>query len=237
MQIEKLKLSIDKKEDDLKNIINEKDIIIQDLQEKLINLDKKIVNNEKEISKLNEKTESDEKEIEKLIDKIGNNEKEEAKLNNKIESKEKEIKKINIKNEDLVKNTENLIKGDYIKRVNKPKILSQQQEIISEGINNISRRFDGMARERIIMELKLLVDFERNYGFLSSIGVKLLRNNDNDTNYQIECLIKAPENSPYKNGIFNFLLKYPNDYPNRGPELLFKTKILHCECVEMGIVV
>ena len=59
MQIEKLKLSIDKKEDDLKNIINEKDIIIQDLQEKLINLDKKIVNNEKEISKLNEKTESD----------------------------------------------------------------------------------------------------------------------------------------------------------------------------------
>ena len=36
IQIEILKLTINKKEDDLKNIINEKDIIIQDLQEKLM---------------------------------------------------------------------------------------------------------------------------------------------------------------------------------------------------------
>ena len=50
----------------------------------------------------------------------------------------------------------------------------------------------------------------------------------------IEGLIKAPENSPYKNGIFYFVLKYGYDYPNRGPELLFKTKILHCECAENG---
>ena len=234
IQIEIWKLTINKKEDDLKNIINEKDIIIQDLQEKLMNQEKKIVNNEKEISKLNEKIETNKKEIEKLTDKIGNKEKELAKLNNKIEGNEKEIKKLNSKNEEFIKNTENLIKEDDIKRAKMAKKLSQQQEIISEGITNISRRFGGKARERITEELKQLVDLERNYGFLSSIGVKLLRNNDNDTNYQIEGLIKAPENSPYKNGIFNFLLKYGNDYPNNAPELLFKTKILHCECNENG---
>ena len=130
IQIEILKLTINKKEDDLKNIINEKDIIIQDLQEKLMNLEKKIVNNEKEISKLNEKIESDEKEIEKLTDIIGNNEKELAKLNNKIEGNEEEIKKLNIKNEELIKNTENLIKEDNIK---------SGKKIISTTRNNIRR--------------------------------------------------------------------------------------------------
>ena len=61
---------------------------------------------------------------------------------------------INIKNEELVKNTENLIKEDSVERAKTAKKLSQQQEIISEGISNISRRFGGKARERIIMELK-----------------------------------------------------------------------------------
>ena len=75
-------------------------------------------------------------------------------MNNKIEGNEEEIKKLNIKNEELVKNTENLIKEDNIKRAKMAKKLSQQQEIISEGISNISRRFGGKARERIIMELK-----------------------------------------------------------------------------------
>ena len=234
IQIEKLKLNINKNEDDMKNIINEKDIIIQNLKEKIINLDKKIENNEKEISKLNDKIESNKKEIEKLNDKIGNNGEEIAKLNNKIEGSEKEIKKLNIKNEELVNKTKNIIEEDNIKRINKEKKLLQQQEIISEGISNISRRFisNEFQNQRIKMELMQLVNLERNYGFLSSIGVKLLRKNVNDSPFQIEGLIKAPENSPYKNGIFNFLLKYPHEYPYRGPELLFKTKLLHCECNE-----
>ena len=63
IQIEKLKLSINKKEDDLKNIINEKEMKIQNLQEIIMNLNKKIENNEKEISKLNDEIESNKKEI------------------------------------------------------------------------------------------------------------------------------------------------------------------------------
>jgi len=234
IQIEKLKLSINKKEDDLKNIINEKEMIIQNLQEKIMNLEKIIENNEKEISKLNDKIETNEKEILKLNDKIENNEKEISKLNNKFEGSEKEIKKLNFKNEELVNKTENLIKEDNIKRANKELKLAKQQEIISEGIYNISSRFSGISKNRIEKELKQLADLERNYGFLSSIRVKLLRKNDKDSHLEIEGLIKAPENSPYRNGIFNFLLKYGDDYPNYGPKLFFKTKILHCECSDNG---
>ena len=64
--------------------------------------------------------------------------------------------------------------------------------------------------------------------------MKLLKKNDKDSQFQIEGLIKAPENSPYKNGIFNFVLKYPQEYPHKGPELLFKTIILHSECNNNG---
>ena len=234
IQIEKLKLSINKKEDDLKNIINEKEMKIQNLQEIIMNLNKKIENNEKEISKLNDEIESNKKEISKLNDKIGNNEKKIAKLNNIFEGSEKEIKKLNIKNEELVKKTENIIKEDNIKRANKELKLAKQKEIISEGIYNISRRFSGTSKSRIEKELEQLVDLERNYGFLSSIGGKLLRKNNGDSHLEIEGLIKAPENSPYKNGIFNFLLKYVDDYPYHGPKLFFKTKILHCECNDNG---
>lgn len=68
---------------------------------------------------------------------------------------------------------------------------------------------------------------EKNYGFLSSIGIKLLVPKEKN---KIEGFIKAPENSPYKNGIFNFELIYSNDYPKKGPELRFKTRIFHNEC-------
>ena len=40
-EIEKLKLDVNKKEDDLKNLINEKDNTIQKLNEKILNQQKK----------------------------------------------------------------------------------------------------------------------------------------------------------------------------------------------------
>ena len=53
IQIEELKLIINKKEDDLKNEINEKDDIIKKINKKLLDQDIQIKNNENEIKKLN----------------------------------------------------------------------------------------------------------------------------------------------------------------------------------------
>ena len=52
-QIEELKLIINKKEDDLKNEINEKDDVIKKINKKLLNQENQIKNNENEIKKLN----------------------------------------------------------------------------------------------------------------------------------------------------------------------------------------
>ena len=91
---------------------------------------------------------------------------------------------------------------------------------------------EGM--ERIKREVSVLEDFERKYAFLSSIGVKIIKPKNNDFS-QIEGFIKAPDNSLYKNGIFNFIIKYNLcNYPFQGPELFLKTKIFHTECSESG---
>lgn len=74
---------------------------------------------------------------------------------------------------------------------------------------------EGM--ERIKREVSVLEDFERKYAFLSLIGVKIIKPKNNDFS-QIEGFIKAPDNSLYKNGIFNFIIKYNLcNYPSQGP--------------------
>ena len=130
------------------------------------------------------------------------------KMNDANEEKEKKIKKIN----------------DEIYELN--------QNNISKFITNINGGDRIITlREIIFKELKRLNDLEKNYNFLSSIGIKLLLKHINN---EIEGFIKAPDNSPYKNGIFKFIIKIPNDYPHASPRIYFKTKIFHTEVHDDG---
>ena len=86
-------------------------------------------------------------------------------------------------------------------------------------------------RMKIIEELLKVESLEKNYGFLSSIGIKLLIP---EHDYEIEGFIKALDNTPYRNGIFNFIIKYPKDYPNKSPRIYMKTRIFHCNASRDG---
>ena len=195
-QIEELKLNINKKEDDLKNLINEKDNMIKKLNDKILNQETKIRNNENEIKKLNNK-------IEELIKQNIKELKEEDNkiniINNMILNEEKEVEKI---------------KFNFIEKIN-----NIEKDLILKCYTNKS------FKDKIYHELCKVEELEKKYGFLSSIGIKLLLP---EHNYEIEGFIKAPDNSPYKNGIFNFLIKYPVNYPIESPQLIIKTKIFHC---------
>jgi ubiquitin-protein ligase len=80
----------------------------------------------------------------------------------------------------------------------------------------------GYLRE----ELRHLNKLERYDGFLTSIGTNLLISK----NYcELEGIIEAPKNSLYKNGIFNFLIKFNDDFPRSRPQIFMKTKIFHTE--------
>ena len=159
--------------------------------------------------------------IRKLNEKILNQER-------RIDNNENEIKKLNEKIYELNKQNEEKFKEkeNNINKINNT-ILNQEKElnkIIKLKEEENEANFGSLHNYKIIEELHKLENLEKNCGFLSSIQTKLLVP-END--YEIEGFIKAPDNSPYKNGIFNFIIKYPNDYPNNSPLIEIKTKIYH----------
>ena len=219
--ITELKISLNQKEDDIKNILNEKDTIIQSLNEKILNQDQRI-----EINK---------NEIKNLKNKIQNNENEIKYLKNRTEKSDNELKILNYKIEELIKKNDKECKNNENKINLVNNTLSNHEKNITQ-ISNIlneeeKKKFlipfnDRSVKQRLYKEICKLEDLEKKYGYLTSIGIKLLFPKNSQ---EIEGFIKAPENSPYKNGIFNFLIKYSNqnDYPKERPKLYMKTKIIH----------
>ena len=127
-----------------------------------------------------------------------------------------------------------------IKKINKINntILNQEKELnkiinLKEAKNEVHFGLlcNSHLGERFSQEFHKLMSLERNYGFLSSIQTKLLVSENSN---EIEGFIKAPDNSPYKDGIFNFLIKYPNNYPERAPIIILKTEIFHCNVSKDG---
>ena len=151
----------------------------------------------------------------------------------KIKNNENEIKNLNIKIEELIKKNDNELKEkqNKINIINKNimKINNNLNEEINYAKKNIILKCfsNPKIRDRIYDELCKLEVLEKKYGFLSSIGIKLLLPKND---YEIECFMKAPKNSPYTNGIFNFIIKYDKDYPKTKPQIKLKTKIFHCNC-------
>eukprot|EP01134_Creolimax_fragrantissima_P001639 CFRG1639T1 len=51
---------------------------------------------------------------------------------------------------------------------------------------------------------------------------------------QWAAVVEGPEGSPYANGIFFLELSFTKDYPFRHPEVLFRTRIFHCNVQDNG---
>ena len=227
VQIEKLKLMINQKEDDLKNEINEKDSEIKKMNEKILEQENKIKNNEIEIAKLNdiikdlkEKNEKDLKEkddnIKVINDKLLNQEED-------IETIKQLNKKMKYINNRLLREEEKENRKRYKKyKLNKEIYKRNEERKLPEQMYSLfSSRF-GYLRE----ELRHLNELERDDGFLTSIGTNLLISKNY---FELEGIIEAPKNSSYKNGIFNFVIKFNHDYPRSKPQIFMKTKIFHTE--------
>merc|ERR1712146_780977 len=59
-------------------------------------------------------------------------------------------------------------------------------------------------------------------GISASIGLE----NDNDL-FVWNVVFEGPENTLYEGGYFKAQLKFPDDYPNNPPTMIFKTKMWH----------
>ena len=61
---------------------------------------------------------------------------------------------------------------------------------------------------------------------ISNIGCTIGLRNEDDI-YTWKCSLMGPKDSPYKNGLFKLLIKFPKTFPMEGPEVLFETPIYH----------
>ena len=203
--------------------------------------DKKANSNlENEISKMYNKIEELKLIINKKEDYIKNiiNEKDDTikKLNEKILNDEKEIKTLNNIINELRNQNEKEFK-EKEKKINSinNKVLNHEKELKNLEEKNIKfsirQLSDNEFRMKFCDELIKVESLELNYGFLSKIGIKLLKL---EKDYEINGFIKAPDNSPYKDGIFNFRIEYPYNYRVCNPSIFIKTKIFHCNTNDDG---
>ena len=148
---------------------------------------------------------------------------------NFIDKNNKEMKILVYKNE---------LNGENEKQLNEIKKTIINDDLKIERINyeidelnkkNISKcllNFDSNYHF-LYEELHKLKDLEKKFGFLSSLGIKFLLKPGEKN--RLEGFIRAPDNSPYKDGIFNFDILFPGNYPDYPPNIRIKTKIFHTE--------
>ena len=78
-----------------------------------------------------------------------------------------------------------------------------------------------MSLDRVIEEFK---DINRNP--ISNCGVTVGLKNENDyREWKVSLL--GPKDTSYKGGLFFLSIKFPDDYPNKAPEVCFLTPIYH----------
>ena len=76
-----------------------------------------------------------------------------------------------------------------------------------------------LALKRIKKELEIIKNEK-----LDNISVDII--NENDL-FKRQVTMKGPEDSPYKDQIFNLGIVFPDDYPFSPPKCTFITKIIH----------
>jgi len=216
-----LKLMINQKEDDLKNEINERDITIKKMNEKLLEQENKIKNNEKEIKKLNDIIKDLKEKNEKDLEERDNDIKI---INNKLLNQEEDVKIIKQLNNKMKNINNRLLREEEKKIEERNKKFKLNEEIYRNNQNNLNKLL--YFHYIIYFEFCALNELERYDGILSSIGIKLLMTKKNN---ELEGIIKAPKNSLYKNGIFNFVINFHGNYPRSIPEIKMKTKVFHTE--------
>ena len=50
---------------------------------------------------------------------------------------------------------------------------------------------------------------------------------DEDNIFEWQCSLMGPKDTSYNGGVFFLSIKFPDEYPNKAPEVVFKTPIYH----------
>jgi ubiquitin-conjugating enzyme E2 D/E len=74
------------------------------------------------------------------------------------------------------------------------------------------------AAKRLKKEAEQLAEEDLDWCMAEPSGASL---------YVWEASVSGPEGSPYEGGLFNLEFKFPDNYPFKPPDVIFKTKVYH----------
>jgi ubiquitin-protein ligase len=136
----------------------------------------------------------------------------------------------NIKNQINYDNIYKLIKDDIINNENEntnnyETIMKDLQISYTNNItnhlffdNNLNLFIESKTIKRLMLELSSLNN-NLPINFNSSIWIRINKNNINFISF----LISGPKDTPYQDGLFEFHVFFPSNYPNKEPKVLLKT--------------
>ena len=78
-----------------------------------------------------------------------------------------------------------------------------------------------------VAKKRLLTDFKRINQSQDNEDEGVLATPHEDDIMIWDCIIFGPENSVWENGVFKLEMKFTEEYPNKPPHVLMKTKVFH----------
>jgi ubiquitin-conjugating enzyme E2 A len=77
----------------------------------------------------------------------------------------------------------------------------------------------GAALRRIKKDIEKIQKEGENTGFLLDYEEENL--------FEMEALMEGPEGTPWEGGMFELTFKFPDEYPNKCPTVVFKSHMFH----------
>lgn len=96
------------------------------------------------------------------------------------------------------------------------------------SLDNYSKKTKSNALKRLKIELA-----ELSFASIPEIETGPISEDDF---FEWKAFINGPADSPYENGIFEFHMRFPLNYPFAPPQCKFKTRIYHCNVNSLGMV-
>lgn len=57
-----------------------------------------------------------------------------------------------------------------------------------------------------------------------------------DNLFDWDATIMGPPGTPYEGGVFSLKVRFPNNYPYQPPDIIFTTRIYHCNINAKGVI-
>ena len=86
---------------------------------------------------------------------------------------------------------------------------------------------ESLSTNLSVAKKRLLTDFKRINQSQDNDDESVLATPHEDDIMIWDCIIFGPENSVWENGVFKLKMEFTEEYPNKPPHVLMKTKVFH----------